>query len=177
MRLYLAEDENIEDYDIDRKTIDCYFKKYNIQFCDFNVEIKDIGSAEARATDRGLILLNSKNGNKVVKSVLDHEIAHQLCNCCYDLQIDVILNYGYAFGKGVFRNGNFIGFDGNYGCYNPEESFCDSVSYYINYPNSLKSKYPDTYKVIDYMFKNNNDFGKFYQIWYEVINEFGIIIV
>ena len=69
MRLYLVEDENIEDYDIDRKTIDYYFKKYNIQFCDFNVEIKDIGSAEARATDMGLIILNSKKPRTKISQI------------------------------------------------------------------------------------------------------------
>jgi len=166
----LLEENEIDGDTVDRKTIDCYFKNYVLQSYDCTIKIKDIGSAEANATDKGVIVLNSKNRNNVSKYVLDHEIAHQLCNYCHDLQCDVILNWGYAFGKPVFRNNNFIGFDGNYGGYNPEEAFCDTLSYYINYPNNVKKNYPDAYKVVEYIY-NLSSIKKFYNDWYKAVEE------
>ena len=77
------------------------------------------------------------------EEIITHELAHQLSSFNDDLAKKIIMNPGNTLGRYNIRLMKFDGMS-----YNPEESWADSVMYYLRYPNNLKSRFPEAYKAV-----------------------------
>lgn len=104
----------------------------------------------ADANDKGVVHIRKGGLGENWKSILAHEMGHQLSNLSDKLQQTVILNPANVLGRYNVKK-NF--FDGIYGEYNPDEAWATAVSVYINNRQDLKKKYPQAYKAVDAFFK------------------------
>ena len=151
-------------------SIDKYFELHDLYislpYCKIVYKALGRKSEVANADSTGEIQINTNSDYPLIKTVFDHEIAHQLSNGNKELQIYIIQNYGDVFGRCNIEKQKFDGVLS----YSPEETFADAFSMYINYPSKLKSISNDLYIVIEHIYKSITNLkdiiSKFYDALY-----------
>lgn len=151
--------------------IDEYFKLHNLYINITKFEVADLYTYNksntpktAEALTEGLIAVNIDDPY-FSKRIFDHEIGHQLCLGNRELAIAVQSNYGDAFGE--FNGKNCWGLS-----YNPEESFADAYSYYMNNKlNYIKRIYPKSVDVITHIVNNISNLKQIQQGFYKAFED------
>ena len=128
---------------------------YSVKLHDVSFEFVTARSGGWQADANDDSTINVRDDVELPDYVLVHELGHIVLNQNIELENIVITNPDNVFGIMRKSRNGVPKFDGAYGCYNSEEAFADSFSYFFCYPNNLKSNYPEIYDVMRKLVDNN----------------------